>query len=177
LQNQTQFASEKMRGNKNAQIHGFSRTHIYSVWVQMRRRCRENNTEHSKYYKNRGIKVCNEWKKDFMSFYKWAIANGYKEELTIERKDVNGNYEPENCTWATSRAQANNKRNTIKITYNGKTKSLSEWADIIDLPYHVLFKRYKKGWENKEILTTPLAENKSHKHNQSMQGGRGAGVC
>ena len=79
-------------------------------------------------YGGRGITVCDEWKHDFKNFYNWAMDNGYKEGLTIDRIDVNGNYTPDNCRWATLKQQGNNKRNTVYLTYEGKTRSLSEWA-------------------------------------------------
>lgn len=96
--------------------HGMSRIRPYKIWVDMKKRC--NNPKNKEYpnYGGRGIKVCVEWENDFPTFYKWAISNGYDDSLTIDRKDVNGNYCPENCRWSTLIEQGRNKRLSPKNT-------------------------------------------------------------
>lgn len=92
--------------------HGRSNTRLFKTWMNMRQRCNYPSKPEYKYYGGRGIKVCDEWARDFDTFYRWAMANGYAEHLTIDRIDVNGNYEPSNCRWVTMKEQAINKRNT-----------------------------------------------------------------
>ena len=105
---------------------------LYRVYMGMKSRCYNPNSDSYRNYGARGISVCDEWLNDFWKFYEWAYANGYDEnaewgECTIERKDVNGNYEPSNCEWITIQQQQRNKRTNVFITMNGETKILTDW--------------------------------------------------
>lgn len=132
--------------------HGLSRTRQYNIWRGMVNRCHKPNTKHYDYYGGRGIEVCKEWREDFMSFYNWSLENGYSEELTIDRKDVNGNYEPSNCRWATMEEQSNNRRNTLHIEHNGEEHTIRELSEKTGETYSVLYSRYKQGYSIEEIL-------------------------
>lgn len=92
--------------------HGKRHTRLHSIWATMKERCDLKKRRDYKYYGGRGITVCDEWRNDFQAFYDWAMANGYLDDLTIDRIDVNGNYEPSNCRWITIQEQQKNKRNT-----------------------------------------------------------------
>lgn len=128
---------------------------LYRKWTQMRARCRCKNDANYERYGGRGIKVCEEWD-SYSSFEKWAFENGYKEqhkrnEMTIERIDVNGDYSPSNCRFATSKEQANNRRNTKIIEYNGMRKSVSQWADYFHISYGLISNRLRRGWSMERI--------------------------
>lgn len=124
--------------------HNLTHTKIYHTWQGMKRRCYSDNR---KDYGLRGIEVCKEWKGDkgFINFYKWAMSHGYSADLTIDRIDVNGNYEPSNCRWATPKEQVRNRRMTVKVIYKGEERILGELAEIYGIPYATLSDRVKKG--------------------------------
>lgn len=128
--------------NIKIKIHGLSNTSLYDVHRLMLRRCFNKKIKAYKNYGGRGITVCEEWKNDFMAFYNWAISNGYKEGLTIDRIDVNGNYEPNNCRWVTREEQANNKRNNHYIFYKGEKHTLADWCKILKLNYNTTRGRF-----------------------------------
>lgn len=128
---------------------------IYKCYHNMISRCTNKNTTHYKDYGGRGIKICDEWlDKDFgfKNFYDWAMKNGYNEELTIDRIDFNGNYEPNNCRWATIKQQANNKRNNVFVEYDGKKYSIAELSDVFSLNYDRTLSRHHKGWTPSELV-------------------------
>ena len=116
---------------------------LYQTWVDMKRRCYAKNRESYKYYGLRGISVCDEWKNDFEKFKTWAMANGYEENLTIDRIDVNGNYEPHNCKWSTIREQNNNKRTNKVLEFEGEQHTISEWSRITGIGESTINKRNK----------------------------------
>lgn len=123
--------------------HYMSGTRIYHIWIGLRNRCNKKTDIRHSNYGGRGIKVCKEWDESFESFYNWAIENGYSKDLTIDRIDVNGNYEPSNCRWVDIKTQCNNRRTNINITIGNTTKTLMQWCEIFNLNYKKIYARYK----------------------------------
>lgn len=132
---------------------------LYMIWKSMRERCYTKSCKKYKDYGLKGIKLCDDWYNDFHSFEKWALQNGYKKDLTIERKNVNKDYCPENCTWITVEAQAKNRSNNHKITYNDRTMILQDWADEVGIDSATIRRRLKSGWSIEDALFTPKMKN------------------
>ncbi len=135
--------------------HGLShKERLYNIWVGMKQRCRDVNSPDYERYGGRGIAVCNEWKDDYLKFREWAMSNGYKDTLTIDRIDNDGNYCPDNCRWITVATQNNNTSQNTYITHNNKTRNLSEWAKILGINYKTLRSRLYRGWSFERIAAT-----------------------
>ncbi len=142
--------------------HGFSSkglcsSGVYKSWSHMKQRCLNENNKSYPRYGGRGIEVCEEWI-EFENFYKWALENGYKKGLSIERINKDGDYRPDNCKWATSREQNNNKSGNQIILYQGQEKTIGEWAEILNIKYSTLHARIKNGWDVKQAFLTPVGK-------------------
>lgn len=135
--------------------HGMSQSRIYSIWSNMKSRCECKTNYAYKWYGARGIKICDEWH-NFENFAKWALTNGYKKNLTIDRINNNGNYCPENCRWATVKEQANNTRSCRMITYKGETKTMRAWEEEMGFSRGIIYSRLKQGWSEKEAIETKI---------------------
>jgi hypothetical protein len=148
----------KEKAFTNSLIHGKSKTRIYHIWRDMRERCTNPKRKQYKYYGARGIKVCEEWdgSNKFINFYRWSLENGYKEDLTIDRIDNNGNYCPENCRWVDMKTQLNNKRDNRFIYYNGQIKTLAQWSEELNISYGTLLSRLIRGQSVEKAFTTPV---------------------
>lgn len=148
---QKKVASERLK------THGKAHTKIYEIWSALKSRCNNPNNKRYNKYGGRGIKVCDEWNKSFEAFYNWSINNGYSDTLSIDRIDVNGNYEPSNCRWTTNKEQCRNRTNNFNITYKEQTKTLSEWAEVLGISYKILYQRIKAyGWPIEKAFTKPV---------------------
>lgn len=136
----------------NRLTHGGTGTRLYNIWKSIRERCKTPSCSSFKNYGGRGISIYEEWS-SFATFKEWALSHGYSEGLTIDRIDVNGNYEPDNCRWATYKAQANNKRNNRYIEYKGQVKTLTEWAEKYNIKAATLWARLNRGTDIEKALT------------------------
>lgn len=148
----------------NTQKHGKSNSRLYHIWRDMKLRCYNEKQIGYKNYGARGIKVCDEWQNNFKAFYDWAIDNGYKNNLQIDRINTNGDYKPSNCRWVTPLGNSNNKRNNRFITYKGETKTIAEWSKSTNIPYHLIWNRLKRGWSVEDTFTRKVDNNDKRKH-------------
>lgn len=150
------YAREQLSLRRTSHGGWANHERLYEVWANMRRRCQCKTCHNYDMYGGRGISVCDEWQ-DYSVFRSWAYASGYDDnaefgECTIDRIDVNGNYEPSNCRWVNAKVQQNNKTSNIKVTYNGETHTLKEWSRLRNINYRTLYSRYKRNWEIARML-------------------------
>ena len=136
--------------------NGESKTRLCRIYKAMISRCYNPNNNRYKYYGLKGIKVCKEWLEDYQSFKSWANANGYNKNLTIDRIDCDGNYQPSNCRWITYLEQNKNRKVTLKYLYNNQYYTLMEWSKILNINYKKLHQRLKKlKWSVERAFNTP----------------------
>lgn len=155
------LARDIIANNKYRETHNMSRTRLYHIWQGIKQRCLGQG-EVSKYYYGRGITYCPEWE-EFENFKEWALSNGYTDELTIDRIDVNGNYEPDNCRWVSAKEQNRNKSTTVYLTLNGKTRSMGEWSELLNIPMSTMVNRRNKGLPVEKILSTKYLHHKKER--------------
>ena len=154
--------------NKGKEKHLKSRTSIYSTWRDMKLRCYNPKNISYKNYGKKEIKVCDEWldkENGFLNFYNWAINNGYDEnktrkEQSLDRIDVNGNYEPNNCRWVTMKVQQNNRKNNKIIFYKNNKYTLSELSEKLKINKNTLLGRISRNWAEKDLDLPPNKNNK-----------------
>lgn len=143
------------RREESRHKHDESHTRLHRIWTGMKSRCYNPKQQSYERYGARGIRVCDEWRNDYIAFRDWSIANGYNDDLSIDRIDNDGNYEPSNCRWATNKAQARNKSVNRNLEYNGEVHTVSEWAEILGLTVSIIQYRLRKGLSVEETLGTP----------------------
>ena len=142
--------------------HGLYHTKLHGVWNNMKQRCVNPNHVAYHNYGGRGINVCKEWS-EFLPFYTWCMGNGYREGLTLDRIDNDGDYCPDNCRFVDRITQNNNRRGNVMITANGKTQTLPEWAREININQPTLYRRYAiKKWSGDATINTPLMKRRKN---------------
>lgn len=146
----------EIQGNL-ARRHGMTSHPLYKKYRRMVERCENPNCKSYKDYGGRGIKICPEWRNDFMKFYHWAIQAGYDGTKSIDRIDNDGDYSPENCRWATKLEQDNNRRTNRFLDYNGESHTMAEWGRITGIGQSLIRSRIENlGWSVEKALTTPV---------------------
>lgn len=144
--------------------HGLCYTRINSIYRKMKQRCLCKSGKRYKDYGGRGITICNEWMGEdgFLNFYNWSISHGYNDDLTIDRIDVNGNYSPDNCRWATEKQQNNNTRRNVYLTAKGITKTMAEWGEYVGISASLIRQRiFVLHWTTEDAIFTKVKE-KTH---------------
>lgn len=136
--------------------HNLSNSRLYKIYNGMKHRCYNPKNYKYKNYGGRGITICQEWQEDFINFYTWAINNNYADNLSIDRINANGNYEPDNCRWVNMKTQQNNRTNNHLLTFGNETHSINEWAEILNIKRETIKSRLFLGWSISKALTTPV---------------------
>lgn len=140
---------------RSRRVYSETEKRLRSIWTDMLRRCEKPSNKDFHNYGARGIVVCNEWH-SFDTFKEWSFENGYASSLSIDRVDVNGDYSPSNCKWATVTEQANNKRNTQFVNYNGEKISVANLSREKGVSYPTLLSRIKAGWDIETAVSKPV---------------------
>lgn len=161
------YASENIKraaaiSQQKKTTHGMTETRLYGIWCDLKKRCKSLSRHNSHCYAGKGITVCSEWANDFTAFMDWAVENGYADDLTIDRKNNDLGYCPDNCQWATKKEQARNRRTNLLLTIEGETKCAAEWAE--DLRCLVSSKRIisrkLRGWDDSDAVLRPPKKSK-----------------
>jgi hypothetical protein len=148
---------------KAKSTHQQSGSRLYSVWRGMKERCYITSAINYSYYGGRGITICDEWINSFQAFYDWAMSHGYQDDLTIDRIDNDGNYEPSNCHWTTVKKQSLNKSDNHVVTLNGISKPLIVWCEEHGINYKTVRDRLKRGWSYQDALSKPVQTKRRRK--------------
>jgi len=139
--------------------HGMSWHPLYIVWKGIKARCQNPNDLGYKNYGGRGICVCDEWQ-EFAPFMEWALANGYKQGLDLDRRNNDGDYSPDNCRFVTRTVNNRNKRTNRRVTINGVERTVIEWSEKSGISSRTLVRRLNLGWNPEDILKPPRVLNK-----------------
>lgn len=139
-------------------VHGETGSPLYKCWVSLKQRCNNKSNVDYHLYGERGITVCEEWVSDYPAFKKWALENGYIKGLSLDRKDNDKGYNPDNCRWATTKQQNNNARFNRHLTINGKTQTIAEWAadPLCKVEPQTVYTRLYRGWKPYDAVFGPV---------------------
>lgn len=151
--------SSETTSNRN-KTHGLSNSNIYNVYKTMISRCCNINNKSYKYYGGRGISVCDRWLIGFEYFFQ-DMGGTYKQGLSIDRINVNGNYSPENCKWVTFEQQSRNRTDNVFIEYNGLVKTMKDWSVFYGLSHKTVWARINRGWSIEKTFNTPVGNLKN----------------
>jgi hypothetical protein len=149
------FASDVLRARNKT--HGDSKTRLYRIYNNMKARCTYPTSLSAKNYIGRGISICDDWLKSYENFRDWALSNGYGDNLSLDRIDNNGNYDPSNCRWATRSQQNRNTRRNIIVKYQGEILCLKDAAKRAGINYATALARVRTlGWSVDDALSVPV---------------------
>ena len=157
LKHQDNYIIHKPR--KAREKHGMTNTRIYRIYKAMKTRCNSPKDTSYKDYGAKGITVCSLWESSFMSFYTWAMENGYKDDLSVDRIDSTKGYSPENCRWVTAKEQSRNLKSNTVMTYNGKTQCIAAWIEEFGFKSQLLYQLKKRGLSDEEAIEYYIAFN------------------
>lgn len=149
----------KQKVIENNTTHNQSNTRLYKIYMGMKKRCYNKKCEAYSYYGGKGIKICDEWS-SYETFMQWALSNGYSDDLSIDRIDSNGDYEPNNCRWVSIKEQANNKSNNTVLEFNGRQMTIAQWSEVTGIEKTVISRRIHLGWDIQRALTEPVHNTK-----------------
>lgn len=151
---------ERCRAGINQTKHGDAKvgavTRLHSIWRGMLKRAGGGYHSADTRYRDRGITVCEEWS-EYPAFREWALANGYADNLSLDRIDNDGNYEPGNCRWANRKMQARNRRSSRLLTVGGRSRTIAEWCEIMNLKAPTVSTRLSRGWSHERAIMTPAS--------------------
>ena len=146
------------RHSKRSTKHGQVGELAYNSWCNMKSRCSNPKNPHYEKYGGRGISVCDDWQNSFVNFFR--DMGERPSGTTLERIRNNGNYEPGNCCWATKKEQQNNRRNNVILTIKGVSRTIAEWAFIVDVKQSTISSRLRLGWSHEDAVFKPVAKRK-----------------
>lgn len=157
LRTENAMAAQKIAHEKTHCESGKNKTDIYKLYHGMRTRVISRKPCTAKYYLDKNISVCKEWRKDYLKFKQWCLDNGYKKGLLIDRINNDRNYSPKNCRFVTPKQSARNTSANRYLQYKGKSKTIAEWIEISNINGNTFRARLRYGWSIEKILTTPVS--------------------